>query len=266
MVQASQQFRLNEQSLSYMYVRGGDGFLSPLSEYVTLKKINGPEYLTHFNLFPGIRINGTPAAGYSSGQALQAISEVAARTLPVGYGYELSGMSREESSQGNTTAVILIISMVLIYLILSSLYESLLIPFAILLVIPFGLLGSFVLASVFDIENNIYMQTGLVMLIGMLAKTAILLTEVAVKLRRENRLSITAAALAAARLRFRPIVMTATVMIFGMLPLVFSTGAGAKGDISIGMGVLEGMIVGTPALLFLVPVLFCLFEKYDKKR
>lgn len=266
MVQASPQFRLNEQSLSYMYVRGGDGFLSPLSEYVTLKKINGPEYLTHFNLFPGIRINGTPAAGYSSGQALQAISEVAARTLPVGYGYELSGMSREESSQGNTTAVILIISMVFIYLILSSLYESLLIPFAILLVIPFGLLGSFVLASVFDIENNIYMQTGLVMLIGMLAKTAILLTEVAVKLRRENGLSITAAALAAARLRFRPIVMTATVMIFGMLPLVFSTGAGAKGDISIGMGVLGGMIVGTPALLFLVPVLFCLFEKYDKKR
>ena len=266
MVQASPQFRLNEQSLSYMYVRGGDGFLSPLSEYVTLKKINGPEYLTHFNLFPGIRINGTPAAGYSSGQALQAISEVAARTLPVGYGYELSGMSREESSQGNTTAVILIISMVFIYLILSSLYESLLLPFAILLVIPFGLLGSFVLASVFDIENNIYMQTGLAMLIGMLAKTAILLTEVAVKLRRENGLSITAAALAAARLRFRPIVMTATVMIFGMLPLVFSTGAGAKGDISIGMGVLGGMIVGTPALLFLVPVLFCLFEKYDKKR
>lgn len=266
MVQASPQFRLNEQSLSYMYVRGGDGFLSPLSEYVTLKKINGPECLTHFNLFPGIRINGTPAAGYSSGQALQAISEVAARTLPVGYGYELSGMSREESSQGNTTAVILIISMVFIYLILSSLYESLLIPFAILLVIPFGLLGSFVLASVFDIENNIYMQTGLVMLIGMLAKTAILLTEVAVKLRRENGLSITAAALAADRLRFRPIVMTATVMIFGMLPLVFSTGAGAKGDISIGMGVLGGMIVGTPALLFLVPVLFCLFEKYDKKR
>lgn len=263
MVQASQQFRLNEQSLSYMYVKGGDGFLSPLSEYVTLKKINGPEYLTHFNLFPGIRINGTPAAGYSSGQTLQAISEVAARTLPVEYGYELSGMSREESSQGNTTAVILIISMVFIYLIL---YESLLIPFAILLVIPFGLLGSFVLASVFDIENNIYMQTGLVMLIGMLAKTAILLTEVAVKLRRENGLSITAAALAAARLRFRPIVMTATVMIFGMLPLVFSTGAGAKGDISIGMGVLGGMIVGTPALLFLVPVLFCLFEKYDKKR
>lgn len=266
MVQTSPQFRLNEQSLSYMYVRGGNGFLSPLSEYVTLKKINGPEYLTHFNLFPGIRINGTPAAGYSSGQALQAISEVAARTLPVGYGYELSGMSREESSQGNTTAVILIISMVFIYLILSSLYESLLIPFAILLLIPFGLLGSFVLASVFDIENNIYMQTGLVMLIGMLAKTAILLTEVAVKLRRENGLSITAAALAAARLRFRPIVMTATVMIFGMLPLVFSTGAGAKGDISIGMGVLGGMIVGTPALLFLVPVLFCLFEKYDKKR
>ena len=265
MVQASAQYRLNEASLSNMYVRSSDGELSPLSEYVVLKKINGPEYLTHFNLFPGIRINGTPAAGYSSGQAIQAISEVAKQTLPTGFGYELSGMSREESSQGNVTGIVLLLSVVFIYIILSSLYESLLIPFAILLVIPFGLLGSFGLAALLDIENNIYMQTGLVMLIGMLAKTAILLTEVATERRRKDGLSITAAALYAAKIRFRPIVMTATVMIFGMLPLMFSSGAGAKGDLSIGAGVLGGMVVGTIALLFFVPVLFCLFERWDEK-
>ena len=265
MVQASAQYRLNEASLSNMYVRSSDGNLSPLSEYVVLKKINGPEYLTHFNLFPGIRINGTPAAGYSSGQAIQAISEVAKQTLPTGFGYELSGMSREESSQGNVTGIVLLLSVVFIYIILSSLYESLLIPFAILLVIPFGLLGSFGLAALLGIENNIYMQTGLVMLIGMLAKTAILLTEVATERRRKEGLPIMDAALYAAKVRFRPIVMTATVMIFGMLPLMFSSGAGAKGDLSIGVGVLGGMIIGTIALLFFVPVLFCLFERWDEK-
>ena len=265
MVQASAQYRLNEQSLANMYVRSGDGALSPLSEYVTLKNINGPEYLTHFNLFPGIRINGTPAAGYSSGQALQAISEVAAQTLPVGFGYELSGMSREESAQGNVTGVVLLLGIVFIYIILSSLYESLLIPFAILLVIPFGLLGSFAFARLFGIENNIYMQTGLVMLIGMLAKTAILLTEVATERRRKDGFSILSATLYAARLRFRPIVMTATVMIFGMLPLLFSSGAGSKGDLSIGAVVLGGMVTGTLALLFFVPVLFCMFERWDEQ-
>lgn len=265
MVQASAQYRLNEQSLANMFVKRSDGTMSPLSEYVVFKRTNGPEYLTHFNLFPGIRVTGTPASGYSSGQALQAISEVAAKTLPVGYGYELSGMSREESSLGNTTAIILVLSVVFIYIILCCLYESLLIPFAILLVIPFGLLGSFGLSALFGIENNVYMQTGLVMLIGMLAKTAILLTELATEYRRERGTSILTSALMAAKVRFRPIVMTATVMIFGMLPLVLSSGAGARGDRSIGTGVLGGMMVGTVALLLLVPLLYCVFERADEK-
>lgn len=265
MVQASVQYRLNEQSLANMYVRNEQGKMSPLSEYVSLKQINGPEYLTHFNLFPGIRVNGTPAPGYSSGQALQAISEVAAKTLPTGYGYELSGMSREESSLGNTTAWIILLSVVFIYIILCCLYESMLIPLSVMLVIPFGLLGSFMLSSILGTDNNVYMQTGLVMLIGMLAKTAILLTEVAVERRRKGGMSIVVSALCAARVRFRPIVMTATVMIFGMLPLMFSSGAGAKGDLSIGACVLGGMLVGTLALLLFVPVLFCLFEWLDEK-
>lgn len=265
MLQASAQYRLDENALTNMYVRSSDGNLLSLSELVELKKVNGPEYLTHFNLFPSVRVNGTPASGYSTGQALQAISEVAAQTLPVGYGYELGGMSREEASQGNTTGLILLLSVVFIYIILSSLYESLLIPFAILLVLPFGLLGSFCFSAMLGVENNIYMQTGLVMLVGMLTKTAILITEVAIERRRKGGASIVRSALFAARLRLRPIVMTATVMVFGMLPLVFASRAGAKGNVAIGAGVLGGMVLGTVALVFFVPVLYCLFEWLDER-
>lgn len=265
MVQASAQYRLDENSLSNMYVRSAKGYLLSISEFVTLKKVNGPEYLTHFNLFPSIRINGTSASGYSTGQALQAISEVAREVLLVGYSYELSGMSREEASQGNATIWVLTLSIVFVYIILCSLYESLLVPFAILLVLPFGLLGSFLLSACFGIENNIYMQTGLIMLIGMLTKTAVLIIEVALKQRREGRLSILASSLYAAKLRLRPIVMTATVMIFGMLPLVFASRAGAKGNVAIGACVLGGMIIGTVALLMIVPLLFCIFESIEER-
>lgn len=265
MVQASPQYRLDEQSLAHMYVRGSEGNLAPLSEYVQLTKTNGPEYLSHFNMFPGIRISGTPAPGYSSGQAIQAIAEVAAQTLPAGYSYELSGMSREEASQGNVTLIALVLSIVFVYIILSALYESLLIPLSILLILPFGLLGSFLLSGAFGIENNIYMQTGLIMLTGMLAKTAILLTEVATECHRKRGMSIAASALHAARVRFRPIVMTATVMAFGMLPLLFSSGAGAKGDLAIGSTVLGGMATGTLALLLLVPMLYALLERWDER-
>lgn len=265
MLRAPARYRLDEQSLSNMYVRNKDGALSPLSEYVTLKKTNGTEYLTHFNLFPAIRINGTASSGFSSGQTLQAIAEVAARTLPTGYSYELGGMSREESAQSNATTVILLLSFVFIYIILSTLYESLLVPFAVILVVPFGLCGSFILSSAWGIESNIYMQIGLIMLIGMLSKTAILFTEYAVVCCRTGNMTVAQAALAAAKVRFRPIVMTVSVMIFGMLPLVFSSGAGAKGDASIGTGVLGGMLVGTLSLVFILPVLFCFFKTLEER-
>ncbi len=265
MVQSAAAYRLNEASLANMYVRGNDGAMSPLSEYVTLKKVNGAEYLTHFNQFPAIRVNGTAAPGYSSGQAIQAISEVASATLPIGFSYELGGLSREESSQGNTTALILAISLVFIYIILCCLYESLLIPFAILLVVPFGLCGSFLLSSVFGIDNSIYMQIGLVMLIGMLAKTAILLTEYATERRRKEGLSIVRATLSAASVRLRPIVMTASVMIIGMMPLMLAHGAGARGNAAIGTCVVGGMAAGTIAILLCLPPLFCIFERWDEK-
>ena len=263
MVQSEAVDRLNEEALRNMFVRSVDGTMSPLSEYVVLKKVNGAEYLTHFNLFPSIRINGTAAAGYSSGQAIQAISEVAAQTLPKGYGYELGGMSREESSQGNTTIVIFAISIVFIYIILCCLYESLLIPFAIILVVPFGLCGSFLLSLLFGIDKSIYMQIGLVMLIGMLAKTGILLTEYATERRKVGE-SIIRATLSAAVVRLRPIIMTASVMIIGMLPLMFAHGAGARGNVAIGTCVVGGMVVGTIAILFFLPVLYCIFETLDE--
>lgn len=227
--------------------------MSPLSEYVT-----------HFNMFPAIRINGTAAAGYSSGQAITAISEVARQTLPPGYGYELSGLSREESSQGNTTTLILTVSMVFIYIILCCLYESLLIPLAIILIVPFGLCGSFMLSAAFGIDNSIYMQTGLIMLVGMLAKTGILLTEYATKRRKEG-MSIARATLSAAEVRLRPIVMTASVMIIGMVPLMLAHGAGARGNAAIGTCVVGGMIAGTLALLVLLPPLYCIFSSTDER-
>ncbi len=263
MVQSEATYRLNEASLANMYVRSNDGTMSPLSEYVTLKKVNGPEYLTHFNLFPAIRVNGTAAAGYSSGEAIRAISEVASKTLAAGYGYELSGLSREESSRGNTTLLVLTVSLVFIYVILCCLYESMLIPFAILLVVPFGLCGSFVLSAVFGIDNCIYMQIGLVMLIGMLAKTAILLTEYATEQRKAG-LSIVRATLSASTVRLRPIVMTASVMIVGMIPLMLARGAGARGNVAIGTCVVGGMLVGTIAILLCLPTLFCVFERMSE--
>ncbi len=263
MVQSEAIYRLNEASLANMYVRSNDGTMSPLSEYVTLKKVNGAEYLTHFNLFPAIRVNGTAAAGYSSGEAIRAISEVASKTLAAGYGYELSGLSREESSRGNTTLLVLTVSLVFTYVILCCLYESMLIPFAILLVVPFGLCGSFILSAVFGIDNSIYMQIGLVMLIGMLAKTAILLTEYATEQRKAG-LSIVSATLSASAVRLRPIVMTASVMIVGMIPLMLARGAGARGNVAIGTCVVGGMLVGTIAILLCLPTLFCVFERMSE--
>ena len=264
MVQASPEYRLDTESLKNMFVRNSSGEMSPVSQYLTLTRVYGAETLSRFNLFSAISVNGTPAQGYSSGQAIQAVREVAAETLPAGYGYEFGGMSREEASTGNSTTVIFIICIVFIYLILCALYESLFIPIAVILSVPFGLAGSFLFAKVFGLENNIYLQIGLLMLIGLLAKTAILLTEYASE-RRRHGMSITQAAISAAQVRLRPILMTSLTMIFGMLPLMFATGVGANGNISIGVGTVGGMLIGTIALLFIVPVLFIVFQYLQEK-
>ena len=264
MVQAPAQFRLDTEALNNIFVRNDAGEMSPITQYLTLTRIYGSEVLTRFNLFSAIQVNGAPATGYSSGQAIQAVKEVAAQTLPTGYGFEFGGMSREESNTGNTTTLVFVICVVFIYLILCALYESLFVPLAVILSVPFGLAGSFLFAKMFGLENNIYLQTGLIMLIGLLSKTAILLTEYASE-RRRHGMTISQAAISAAQVRLRPILMTSLTMIFGMLPMMFATGVGANGNISIGVGTVGGMLIGTIALLFIVPVLFIVFQTLQER-
>ncbi len=263
-MQAPSEYRINPESLNMMYVRTSDGSMAPLSQFVRLTKTNGPSDLTRFNLFNAIAINGTPAPGFSSGQAIKAIGETAQEVLPSSYGYEFGGLSREESKTTNNATLIFILCFVLVYLILCALYESLFVPFAVLLSVPCGLMGSFLFAWMFDLENNIYMQTGLIMIIGLLAKTAILLTEYAEK-RRAEGMSLVKAAYSAAKVRLRPILMTVLAMVFGLVPLMLAHGVGANGSRSLATGVIGGMIVGTLALLFLVPSLFIVFQHIQER-
>ena len=264
MVQGEIDSHLDVQSLSGMYVRSDDGSMAPLSSFVKLTPVLGTSSLNRFNLFPAIQVSGLPEAGYSSGQALQAVREEAAKVLPQGYGYEFAGMSREEATAGQNTIYVFLACVIFIYLILCALYESLLIPLAVILSVPFGLMGSFLFAQWFGLENNIYMQTGVIMLIGLLSKTAILLTEYASSRRREG-MSIAQAALSAAKVRLRPILMTSLTMIFGLLPMIFATGAGANGNRSLGVGTVGGMFIGTVALLFVVPALFVVFQWLEER-
>ncbi|MBR1499913.1 MAG: efflux RND transporter permease subunit [Bacteroidaceae bacterium] len=264
MVQASPQYRLDTESLGGIFVRNDKGQMSPIGQYLKLTRVYGSETLSRFNLFPSISVSGTPAEGYSTGQAIQTIREVASQELPEGYGYEFGGMTREEASAENTTTLVFIICIVFIYLILCALYESLFVPLAVILSVPFGLASSFLFARMWGLENNIYMQTGLIMLIGLLAKTAILLTEYASERRRQG-MSIVDAALDAAAVRLRPILMTSMTMVFGLLPLALSTGVGANGNHSLGVGTIGGMLVGTVALLFIVPALFIVFRVIEER-
>ena len=264
MLQAAPEYRLDTESLQNMFVRTSSGEMSPINQYLRLTRIYGPQSISRFNLFTAISVNGQAAEGYSSGQAIQAVREVTAKVLPAGYGYEFGGMSREEANTGNSVAIIFVICVIFIYLILCALYESIFIPIAIILSVPFGLAGSFLFARWFGLENNIYLQIGLLMLIGLLAKTAILLTEYASQKRAEG-MSITMAAMSAAKVRLRPILMTSLTMIFGMLPLMFASGVGANGNISIGVGTVGGMLIGTLALIVIVPVLFIVFQYIEEK-
>lgn len=264
MIQSSPEYRVTPESLDRTFTRVGDGKMAPLSQFVKLTKVYGPESLTRFNLYSSMGINGEAAPGYSSGDAIQAIREVVAENLPRGYGYEFAGISREESQTSSNTAVIFLICTVFVYLILCGLYESFFVPFAVILSVPFGLMGSFLFAKLMGLENNIYMQTGLIMLIGLLSKTVILLTEYASE-RRKSGMSLVQAALAAAKVRLRPILMTILAMIFGLLPLMFASGAGANGNSSLGSGVIGGMLFGTLGILFLVPVFFIIFQYIQEK-
>ena len=264
-IQAPSDSRKNMQSLDNIFVKTNGG-MAPVSQFVKLTKTYGAESLTRFNMFSSINVQGMPADGYSSGDVISAVTEVAAQTLPTGYGYEYSGMTREEEQMANSHDTIIIygVCILFIYLILCALYESIFIPMAVILSVPFGLMGSFLFARMWGIENNIYLQTGLIMLIGLLSKTAILLTEYATE-RRHAGMSLTQAAMSAATVRFRPILMTALTMIFGMLPLMFASGVGANGNRSLGVGVVGGLIIGTVALLFVTPAFFIVFQYIEER-
>ncbi len=264
MLQADPSTRVTPESIRNFYIRTGNGEMAPLSQFVTLTKTYGPQSISRFNLYNSISISGNAAPGYSSGDALNAIAETAEKFLPRNYGYELGGISREEASTGSNVMIIFALCAILVFLILAGLYESLLLPLVVIISIPCGLMGSFLFAKLFGLENNIYLQTGLIMLIGLLAKTAILITEYAGE-RRKSGMTLKQAAVGAAKARLRPILMTALTMVFGMLPLMFASGVGANGNSTLGTGAVGGMIVGTLTLLFLVPALWMVFQKIQER-
>ncbi|MFI3259347.1 MAG: efflux RND transporter permease subunit [Rikenellaceae bacterium] len=260
MIQGEPDTRLDPESLNDTFVRMNDGQMAPLSQFVKLTKVYGADALTRFNMYNSISANVMLKPGYSTGEGIAAVRETADSALASGYKVDFGGITREESEAGgNTTAIIFAICVLMIYLILSALYESYILPFAVILSIPFGLMGSFVFAQIFGLDNNIYLQTGLIMLIGLLSKTAILITEYA-SARRASGMSIVAAAVSAAKARFRAILMTALSMVFGLLPLMMSNGVGANGNRSLASGTVGGMVIGTIALMFIVPAFFVLFQ------
>lgn len=268
MYQAAPEFRANPEGLSKIYVRNQEGVMAPISSFISLNRTYGPQTINRFNLYTSIAINGAPNSGYSSGDAIQAIEEVAAQTLPMGFGFEYSGMTREELAAGSQTVFIFAIVLIFIYFLLSAQYESYILPLAILFSLPFGLAGTFIFAQLFGVSNNIYLQITLIMLVGLLAKNAILIVEFSVQ-RRQAGMSLVDAALDGAKARLRPILMTSFAFIFGILPLMFSKGAGAIGNKSIGTGAVGGMLIGTIIGVFIVPILFIIFqaihEKFSKK-
>ena len=272
MVAASPEYRLDTSSLYNIFVKVKGGKMAPLAEFVSLKEVVGPSMLEHFNAYQSITCNITTAAGYSEGEAHTAIAEVFKQEMPSSYTYEYSDMSREveESANSNTTTMIYCICVILIYLILVSLYESWFVPWAVLLSVPFGLMGAFCFVYVCSLfgmsgmDNNVYLQTGVIMLIGLLSKTAILITEVASEHRKVG-MTIADAAFAACKERLRPILMTVATMIIGMIPLIIEGGAGANGNRALALGVVGGMSVGTVAILFVVPAFFIVMQKLHEQ-
>jgi HAE1 family hydrophobic/amphiphilic exporter-1 len=264
MYQADAQYRANEQSLNGIYVRNANGIMAPITEFITLKKVYGPQAISRFNLFTSIAVTGNPKTGFSSGDALKAVQEEAAIHLPAGYGYEFSGLSREEMAGGSQTIYIFLLCVVFVYFLLCAQYESYVLPLAVLVSLPIGLAGVFIFDKIFSVDNNIYTQITLIMLIGLLAKNAILIVEFAVDRRRKG-MSIVDAAIEGATARLRPILMTSFAFILGLLPLMLSTGVGAAGNKSIGTGAVGGMLVGTIFGIFVIPALFIIFQSLQER-
>ncbi|MBE7170596.1 MAG: efflux RND transporter permease subunit [Williamsia sp.] len=264
MIQADTAYRANPEGLNNISIRNGTGTMAPLSEFVSLERVYGPQTISRFNLFTSVSITGSPKPGFSSGDAITAVQQVAAQTLPAGYGYEFSGITREELSAGGQTGFIFALCLIFVYFLLSAQYESYILPFAVLLSLPVGLAGAFLFAKLFGINNNIYLQITLIMLIGLLAKNAILIVEFAVE-RRRHGMGIVEAAVEGAQARLRPILMTSFAFILGLVPLMIASGAGAAGNRSIGTGAVGGMLVGSLFGVFIIPTLFILFQSLQER-
>ena len=263
MIQGAVASRMNENGLNNIYVRTSNG-MSPVSEFVTLRRVYGPSNIARFNLFTSITVNATPAGGYSSGEAIKAVEEVAKEKLPTGYGYDFSGLTRSEQESSNSTALIFILCMVFVYLILSAQYESYLLPFAVILSLPFGLSGAFLFTELFGHSNDIYMQISLIMLIGLLSKNAILIVQYALE-RRNMGMAIKYAAILGSAARLRAILMTSLAMVIGLLPLMFASGVGRNGNQTLGAAAVGGMLIGTLCQIFVVPALFAFFQHIQEK-
>ena len=264
MMQSHPDFRGKEADINKVFVRTDKGVMAPITEFVTLKKTYGPEFINRFNLFTSTTVTGTPNKGFSSGDAIKAINEVAAQTLGRGYSHEFSGLTKEELSSGSQTTLIFALCLIFIYFLLSAQYKSYILPLAVLLSLPIGLAGAFIFARIFGVDNNIFLQISLIMLIGLLAKNAILIVEFALMHRLSGR-SITQAAIYGARARLRPILMTSFAFIFGLVPLMLATGAGALSNKSIGTAAVGGMLIGTVFGVFVIPVSFILFQALHEK-
>ncbi len=264
MMQANPEARVSPETLKRIKVRNG-ATMAPIDNFVSLKRVYGPDIINRFNMFTSIAVTGQPAPGFSSGDAVKAIEEVGAEMLPVGFGYEYSGMTREEAKGGsNQTAYIFCLVLLFVYLLLSAQYESYIIPWAVILSVPFGLMGTFLFARFMGIDNNIYLQIALIMLIGLLAKNAILIVEFALE-RRRTGLSVVQSAIQGATARLRPILMTSLAMIIGLLPLMFATGAGANGYNALGSGAIGGMLIGMILQVLVVPAMFVAFQLIQEK-
>lgn len=263
MIQGSVESRINPDGLNNIYVRTPGG-MAPVSEFCTLKRVYGPSNIARFNLFTAITVNAQAADGYSSGDAIKAVEEVAAQKLPPDYTYEFSGLTRSEQESSNSTAMIFVLCLVFVYLILSAQYESYLLPLAVILSIPFGLAGAFIFTMLFGHNNDIYMQISLIMLIGLLAKNAILIVEFALE-RRRTGMAIKYAAILGAGARLRPILMTSLAMVVGLLPLMFASGVGRNGNQTLGAAAVGGMLIGTLCQVFIVPSLFVIFQYLQER-
>ena len=258
MIQGDIESRRNPNDLKNIYVRTSAG-MTPVTEFCSMKRVYGPSSINRFNLFTSIDVQAMPNDGYSSGDVINAVKEVASTTLPQGYSFEFSGLTRSEQQSSNTTGLIFVLCIVFVYLILSAQYESYLLPLSVILSIPFGLAGAFVFTQIFGHNNDIYTQIALIMLIGLLAKNAILIVQFALE-RRQTGMAIKYSAILGAGARLRPILMTSLAMVVGLLPLMFAQGVGKNGNQTLGAAAVGGMAIGMIIQIFVVPALFAIFE------